>query len=203
MTELPGKLILGKHNLCLVKRLGEKAGSRVPERRVSFSISIQINAVRQNKALPDNSFVKQRIDSLAGNHCQGRVWTDNIVEIIVVYVEGLVEGLPQRDTRRHKDLSRRSTTNATWGSSPWLTVVRFDSEGGGTGCRTLKLLWSTTKTWEEFACAETDATRAAKPPMLMDENILWKAFATPVGLELLGKVFLGQRHHGYLNFLRS
>lgn len=48
--------------------------------------------------------MKERIDTLAGDHRQSRIRTDDIVESVVIDVEGFGKGFFLRDPRWKEDL---------------------------------------------------------------------------------------------------
>lgn len=88
--------------------------------------------------MPHHSLVKDRVGIGSSNEGQGRILSNDIVELVVVYVEGLsFEGLLSHTRpKKYLNMSKQQPVTWEWESQ---TVESFASAGGGTVARTLKL----------------------------------------------------------------
>ncbi len=121
------------------------------------------------------------------------------VEGIVVDMERLSKSILECDARRYKDLSN-TFSKYPWQVASLLTVVRLFFDGGGTGLKTLKLRWSTSRIWLVFDCAETRVARTAKLPKSVGASIMNGICVQKVQVGGHAKL-VGEHHDGYLNFL--
>lgn len=90
--------------------------------------------------------MEQRVASSTRDNRQCRIGADDIVESLVVDMEWLCGGILLTQARGQENLhSHHQPSIGSDVSSfrPCLTTVRFDTEGGGTVCKLLKLFWST------------------------------------------------------------